>query len=110
MTSARLASRVIAGLGLKKPGEIARAHCRTLGEIFHRMIRGGMGYDPRLQLANIIAVLGLGKVKRAELSLPPGPAEKNHHRAGNKPGNVAAKVFFDQGQSQVNSRGDPPEV
>jgi hypothetical protein len=43
----------------------------------------------------------------AELGLPAGAAWKNHNCAGDGQGNFRAEILFDQGQGEIDPRGDP---
>ena len=39
--------------------------------------------------------------------LPAGAAGKNHHHPGGGNRNFPAEIFFNQGQSEIDPRGDP---
>jgi hypothetical protein len=41
------------------------------------------------------------------LGLPSGAPRKNQHRPGDGERNFPAAIFFNQGQGQIDPRGDP---
>src|SRR5690242_8601223 len=65
-----------------------------------------MSLDPRSQIGETIAGLRLKLEWLRELLLPAGPFEVNHQFTRDRKSDARPKVFFNQGQREIDSRGD----
>jgi hypothetical protein len=63
--------------------------------------------DPRLELAQGLALGELAGKLGAELGLPPGSLQEQHEAPRDGEGRLPAEVLFDEGEGQVHARGDP---
>ena len=75
---------------------------RLDGEVVARVLG-----DPLLDLAQWLALGGLGGELRAELGLVARAAQEDDEVAGDGEGDVPAEVLLDQGEREVDARGDP---
>jgi hypothetical protein len=100
--------RGLSGLAAKEPREIARAHGHTIRQGFDAEIFPRVTEDPGLQFLYLWPAPYFPEFHMsAELGLPAGAVGKNHHRPGDGERNFPAEILFDQGQGEIDPRGDP---
>lgn len=95
-----------AGLVAEGAGEVARGEAGAGGERLHGQVVGRVLGDPALHLPQGIAAGGLRGELGAELGLVARPAQEHHQVAGDGQGGVPVQVLLDQGQREVDARGD----
>ena len=94
---------------MKEPGEIARTHAHAIRQGLYAQILRRVALDPGLQFLylwpaphfQVFHIIG------AELGLRPGAVGKDNHHPGGGKRNFSAEIFLNQGQGEIDPRGDP---
>src|SRR5262249_39226818 len=98
-------SRCHAHLAGEDPGEVARAHGYAAGQALDRVVLLWVLDHVGLQLAQRLVLGELHRELGAELRLPARALEEEDQLARGGERDVAAEVFFDQGERKVHARG-----
>ncbi|MDT4862408.1 hypothetical protein FQZ97_970610 [compost metagenome] len=101
-----IASRSHAQFLDEHPRQRARRHVRLGGQRLQRQVVTQVRGNPLQQSGQTRHPAWLGREQGAELGLPTRPAQEHHQAPRHRQCGDTAEVGFDQGQGQVDTRGD----
>ncbi len=92
--------------GAEHAGQVAGADPDPRGERVQAVVGGRIGLDGVLHHPEDRCLRRRSLERGGELRLPAGPLHVHHQRTGHLPGQVRAVVVLDQGEREIDARGD----